>query len=44
VQVEDIILSRKVLYHFAIFAVVNAILIFEDHSNKGVSAWPIKVI
>jgi len=44
VQVEDVILSRKVLYHFAIFVVVNAILIFKDRSNKGVSVRPIKII
>jgi len=30
VQVEDVRLSRKVLYHFAIFVIINEILIFED--------------
>jgi len=29
VQVEDVRL-RKVLYHFAIFVIINEILIFED--------------
>jgi len=28
--VEDVRLSRKVLYHFAIFVIVNEILIFKD--------------
>jgi len=30
VQVEDVKLSRKVLYHFANFVIINEILISED--------------
>jgi len=30
VQVEDVKLNRKVLYHFAIIVIVNEILIFEN--------------
>jgi len=38
VQVEDVRLSRKVLYHFAIFVIVNEILIFEDCRKEVYSA------
>jgi len=36
-QVKNVKLSRKVLYHFAIFTIVNEILIFE---NCRISAYP----
>jgi len=31
VQVEDVKLSRKVLYYFAIDSIINEILIFENY-------------
>jgi len=37
VQVEDVNLSRKVLYYFAIDSIVNKILIFE---NRWMKAYP----
>jgi len=40
VQVEDVRLSRKVLYHFAIFVIINEILIFEDWRKEACSAGP----
>jgi len=41
VQVEDVRLRlRKVLYHFAIFVIVNEILIFEDCRKEAYSAGP----
>jgi len=41
VQVEDVRLSRKVLYHFAICVIVNEILIFEDCRKEAYSAGPL---
>jgi len=38
VQVEDIKLSRKVLYHFANFVIINEILIFENCRKMACSA------
>jgi len=41
VQVEDVkedVLSRKVLYHFANFVIINKILIFEDCRKEACSA------
>jgi len=40
VQVEDVRLSRKVLYHFAIFVIIDEILIFEDCRKEAYSAGP----
>jgi len=40
VLVEDVKLSRKVLYHFAIFVIINKILIFEDCRKEACSASP----
>jgi len=36
VQVEDVKLSRKVLYHFANFVIINEILIFEVAEKRHV--------
>jgi len=36
-RVEDVRLSRKVLYHFAIFIIINEILIFEDCRKEACS-------
>jgi len=41
VQVEDVKLSRKVLYHFANFEIINEILIFEDCRKRGMFGRPI---
>jgi len=40
VQVEDVKLNRKVLYHFAISVIIKEILIFEDCRKEACSAGP----
>jgi len=40
VQVEDVKLSRKILYHFANFVIINKILIFEDCRKEACAAGP----
>jgi len=40
VQVEDVKLSQKVLYHFAIIVIVSEILIFENCRKEACSAGP----